>query len=239
MSVVDQIILLHDVDSKLFEINKLLGGLPGQVEELATQEENLKNSLTEKEELLKKTTVDIETSENIIATSQEKINTLKDKLTDGSISTNKEYDAMMETIDYEKNLVSEKETELLTLMESKDTLSKEIEEDKSNLDTLIQDLASKKEALESKLSEVSDEKNSLEEERNNIIKNIDDSILAQYQIIYDARNGVAVSEILDDSCGECGSFIPAQIVNEALAKQVVFCGNCGRFLYKYKSEEIN
>ncbi|MED5269031.1 MAG: hypothetical protein VYE63_02390, partial [Candidatus Neomarinimicrobiota bacterium] len=225
MSVVDQIILLHDVDSKLFEINKLLGGLPGQVEELTTQEENLKNSLVEKEELLKKTTVDIETSENIIATSQEKINTLKDKLTDGSISTNKEYDAMMETIDYEKNLVSEKETELLRLMETKDTLSKEIEEDKSNLDTLIQDLASKKEALESKLSEVSDEKSSLEEERNNIIKNIDDSILAQYQTIYEARNGVAVAEILDDSCGECGSFIPAQLVNEALAKHVVFCGN--------------
>ena len=236
MSVVDQIILLHDVDSKLFEINKLLGGLPGQVEELTTQEENLKNSLVEKEELLKKTTVDIETSENIIATSQEKINTLKDKLTDGSISTNKEYDAMMETIDYEKNLVSEKETELLTLMETKDTLSKEIEEDKSNLDTLIQDLASKKETLESKLSEVSDEKNSLEEERNNIIKNIDDNILAQYQTIYEARNGVAVAEILDDSCGECGSFIPAQLVNEALAKQVVFCGNCGRFVYQSTSE---
>ena len=236
MSVVNQIILLHDVDSKLFEINKLLGGLPGQVEELTTQEENLKNSLAEKEELLKKTTVDIETSENIIATSQEKINTLKDKLTDGSISTNKEYDAMMETIDYEKNLVSEKETELLTLMETKDTLSKEIEEDKSNLDTLIQDLASKKEALESKLSEVSDEKHSLEEERNNIIKNIDDSILAQYQTIYEARNGVAVAEILDDSCGECGSFIPAQLVNEALAKQVVFCGNCGRFVYQSTSE---
>ncbi len=236
MSVVDQIILLHDVDSKLFEINKLLGDLPGQVEELTAQEKNLKNSLVEKEELLKKTIVDIETSENIIATSQEKINILKDKLTDGSISTNKEYDAMMETIDYEKNLVSEKETELLTLMETKDTLSKEIEEDKSNLDTLIQDLASKKEALESKLSEVSDEKNSLEEERNNIIKNIDDSILAQYQTIYEARNGVAVAEILDDSCGECGSFIPAQLVNEALAKQVVFCGNCGRFVYQSTSE---
>ena len=236
MSVVDQIILLHDVDSKLFEINKLLGGLPGQVEELATKEENLKNSLVEKEELLKKTIVDIETSENLIATSQEKINTLKDKLTDGSISTNKEYDAMMETIDYEKNLVSEKETELLTLMEAKDTLSQEIEEDKSNLDTLIEDLASKKKSLESKLSEVSDEKNSLEEERNNIIKNVDDTILAQYQTIYEARNGVAVAEILDGSCGECGSFIPPQLVNEALEKQVVFCGNCGRFVYQSNSE---
>ena len=236
MSVVDQIILLHDVDNKLFEINKLLGNLPVQVEELSNQEKNLKNSLTEKEELLKKTTIDIRTAENIIATSQEEINTLKDKLTDGSISTNKEYDAMMETIDYKKNLVNEKETELLTLMELKENLSKEIEEDKSNLDTLIEDLESKKQSLESKLSEVSDEKNSLEEERNNIIKNIDDSLLSQYQTIYEARNGVAVAEILDDSCGECGSFIPAQLVNEALAKQVVFCGNCGRFVYQSNSE---
>ena len=236
MSVVDQIILLHDVDSKLFEINKLLGDLPSQVEELTTQEENLKNSLAEKEELLKKTIVDIETSENIIATSQEKVNTLKDKLIDGSISTNKEYDAMMETIDYEKNLISEKETELLTLMELKENLSKEIEEDKSNLDTLIQDLISKKQSLESKLSEVSDEKNALEKERNSIIDNIDENTLAQYRTIYEARKGVAVAEILDDSCGECGAFIPAQIVNEALAKQVVFCGNCGRFLYSTDSE---
>ena len=108
MSVVDQIILLHDVDSKLFEINKLLGDLPSQVEELTAQEENLKNSLSEKEELLKKTIVDIETTENIIATSEDKINALKDKLTDGSISTNKEYDAMMETIDYEKILLVKK-----------------------------------------------------------------------------------------------------------------------------------
>ena len=49
MSTVDQIILLHDIDSKLFEINKLLGGLPTQVEELIQQEETLKNSLSEKE----------------------------------------------------------------------------------------------------------------------------------------------------------------------------------------------
>ena len=53
MSTVDQIILLHDIDSKLFEINKLLGGLPTQVEELIQQEETLKNSLSEKENLLK------------------------------------------------------------------------------------------------------------------------------------------------------------------------------------------
>jgi len=231
MSTVDQIILLHDIDSKLFEINKLLGGLPTQVEELIQQEENLKNSLLEKEDLLKTTTVDIQTIETLIATAQEKVNTLKDKLTDGSISTNKEYDAMMDSIDYEKNLINEKETELLMLMETKDTLSKEIEEDKTNLDTLIDDLSTKKKALESKLAEVSEEKNALDIERANIVQGIDSYVLSQYDIIYKARNGVAVAAVLDNSCEACGALVPAQLVNEALAKQVVFCSNCGRFLF--------
>ena len=236
MSIVDQIILLHDIDSKLFEINKLLGGLPTQVEELTQQQEALKNSLLEKENSLKTTTVDIQTSETLIATAQEKVNTLKDRLTDGSISTNKEYDAMMDSIDYEKNLVGEKETELLTFMETKDTLSKEIEEDKTNLDTLIEDLSTKKKALEAKLSEVSEEKNALDIERANIVQGIDSNVLSQYDVIYEARNGVALAAVLDNNCEVCGAFVPAQLVNEALAKQVVFCSNCGRFLYKSKSE---
>ena len=236
MSIVDQIILLHDIDSKLFEINKLLGGLPTQVEELTQQQEALKNSLLEKENSLKTTTVDIQTSETLIATAQEKVNTLKDRLTDGSISTNKEYDAMMDSIDYEKNLVSEKETELLTLMETKDTLSKEIEEDKTNLDTLIEDLNTKKKALESKLAEVSEEKSALDIERANIVQGIDSNVLSQYDVIYEARNGVALAAVLDNNCEACGAFVPAQLVNEALAKQVVFCSNCGRFLYKSESE---
>ena len=236
MSIVDQIILLHDIDSKLFEINKLLGGLPTQVEELTQQQEALKNSLLEKENSLKITIVDIQTSDTLIATAQEKVNTLKDRLTDGSISTNKEYDAMMDSIDYEKNLVGEKETELLTLMETKDTLSKEIEEDKTNLDTLIEDLSTKKKALEAKLAEVSEEKNALDIERANIVQGIDSNVLSQYDVIYEARNGVALAAVLDNNCEACGAFVPAQLVNEALAKQVVFCSNCGRFLYKSESE---
>ncbi|GIT66370.1 MAG: hypothetical protein Ct9H300mP24_7480 [Candidatus Neomarinimicrobiota bacterium] len=55
----------------------------------------------------------MQTSETFIATAQEKVNTLKDRLTDGSISTNKEYDAMMDSIDYEKNLVVRKKLNFL------------------------------------------------------------------------------------------------------------------------------
>ena len=157
MAVIDQIILLQDVDNKLFEINKLLGDLPKQVQELTDQEEATTKSLADKEELLKSTSVDIQTSETLIATTENKVNSLKDKLIDGSISNNKEYDAMMDTIDFEKNIIFEKENELLVLMETKENLSKEIDEDKAALDGIIKELNDKKDDLNVKMEEVSEE----------------------------------------------------------------------------------
>ena len=232
MAVIDQIILLQDVDNKLFEINKLLGDLPNQVQELTDQQEYTTQSLADKEELLKTTSVDIQTSETLIATTQEKVNTLKDKLIDGSISNNKEYDAMMDTIDFEKNIIFEKENELLVLMETKENLSKEIDEDKAALDGIIEQLNTKKESLNKKVDDVSEEKNALAKERDSIVVGIDADTLDQYVQIYEARSGVACSEILDNNCEGCGGYIPPQIVNEALAKSIVNCGTCSRFLHK-------
>ena len=232
MTQISQIILLQEIDNKLFELNKLLGGLPSKVQELEHQEQNFKESLQHNEIDLKSTTINIEKLETIIASANQKINLLKNKLIDGSISNNREYDAMMETIDFEKNQLSSNESEIILVMEKKESLIKEIEEQKSSLESIIEELNSKKESLNKKMAEVADEKNALDAERDQIILKIDSSTLEQYSKIYAARDGVACSEILDSSCEGCGAFIPPQILNEALAKEIVFCGSCSRFLYK-------
>ncbi len=232
MSLINQIILLQEVDNKLFEIEKLLGDLPSKVEELVENENNVKLSLQNKENELKEISVTISSNETLVASTSEKINSLKDKLIDGSISTNKEYDAMMETIDFEKNLLSEKENELIELMSKKEDLSKEIEEEKSSLDGIISELNAKKDTLNAKMQEVSEEQNALKSERESVVQNIDSDTMSKYAEIYEARKGLVIAEILDNSCEGCGAYIPPQIVNEALAKEIVFCGTCSRFLYK-------
>ena len=237
MSIINQIILLQDVDNKLFEIEKLLGDLPSKVDGLSIEEESVKSSLKNKEEDLKNTIVLISTNETLVQTTYQRISALKDKLVDGSIKTNKEYDAMMETIDFEKNLLNDKENELIDLISKKEVLFKEIEEDKSALDGIINELKSKKEDLNLKMEEVSEEQNALKFERSNIVKDITDDTLEKYSQIYEARKGVACSEIIDNKCEGCGAYIPPQIVNEALAKAIVNCGTCSRFLFKYSSDE--
>ena len=224
MSLISQIILLQEVDNKLFEIKKLLGDLPSKVEELTEKEDSFKLSLENKENELKETSVSISSNETLVDTTSGKINTLKDKLIDGSISTNKEYDAMMETIDFEKNLLSEKENELIELMSKKEELTKEIEQDTSALDGIITELNSKKDALNAKMQEVSEEQNALKSERESVAKNIDSDTMSKYVEIYKARKGLVVAEILDNSCEGCGAMVPPQSVNEALSQNIVFCG---------------
>jgi len=53
MSLINQIILLQEVDNKLFEIKKLLGDLPTKVEDLIQNEEGVKASLQNKKKELK------------------------------------------------------------------------------------------------------------------------------------------------------------------------------------------
>ena len=66
MSLINQIILLQEVDNKLFEIEKLLGDLPSKVEELTQNEDNVKTSLQNKENELKETSVLISTNETLV-----------------------------------------------------------------------------------------------------------------------------------------------------------------------------
>ena len=228
---------MQDVDNKLFEINKLLGNLPTKVKELTEKEDSVKISLANKENDLKDNTVLISTNETLVQTTSDKINSLKDKLIDGSISSNKEYDAMMETIDFEKNLLDEKESELIDQMTKKENLSKEIDEDKASLDGIIAELNSKKDDLNIKMEEVSEENNALKIERDNIANDIPEDIMETYMQIYSARGGVACAEILDNNCEGCGAYIPPQLVNEALSKELVNCGTCSRFLYKSLIED--
>ena len=69
-------------------------------------------------------------------------------------------------------------------------------------------------------------------ERESVAQNIDSDTMSKYAEIYEARKGLVVAEILDNSCEGCGAMVPPQSINEALSQNIVFCGNCSRFLFK-------
>ena len=90
---------------------------------------------------------------------------------------------MMETIDFEKNVLTEKENELINLMSKKEELSKEIEKNKSSLDGIITELNAKKDTLNAKMQEVSEEQNALKSERESVAQDIDSNTMSKYTAV--------------------------------------------------------
>ena len=226
----EKLIELQGIDTKLRDLNDLLGDLPSRVEELDQQEESIKNSLVEQKDRLKELEVEMHKRDVSIAQINDKINKFKDQLF--LVTNNKQYDALMLEIDHLKEQRANNETESIAFLEEKETLTESVESMESGLGELSQNLRVRREKLETAISQSAEEKSSLEQQRTEQVNGIDLNIVSVYDRVMKAKDGLAVVHLSDSSCGGCGARIPAQTITEVRAKIVMHrCDVCGRFLY--------
>ncbi len=226
----EKLIELQGIDTKLRDLNDLLGDLPSRVEELDQQEESIKNSLVKQKDRLKELEVEMHKRDVSIAQINDKINKFKDQLF--LVTNNKQYDALMLEIDHLKEQRATNETESIAFLEEKETLTESVESMESGLGELSQNLRVRREKLETAISQSAEEKSSLEQQRTEQVNGIDLNIVSVYDRVMKAKDGLAVVHLSDSSCGGCGARIPAQTITEVRAKIVMHrCDVCGRFLY--------
>ena len=230
MTLIHKLVELQTIDTKLKDINDLLGDLPSRVKELDQQEDTIKANLEKDQTRLKELEVKLHRAEVRITEINDKINKYKDQLF--LVTNNKQYDALMHEIDHLKEERVSNESESLSFMEEKETLINSINEMAAELEILTQDLSSRREKLESAISESADEKSNLEQNRAEQVSQIDAKFISEYDRVLAARDGLAVVNLSGGACGGCGAYIPAQIVTEIRGNIVMHrCDVCGRFLY--------
>jgi predicted nucleic acid-binding Zn-ribbon protein len=230
MTLIHKLVELQTIDTKLKDINDLLGDLPSRVKELDQQEDTIKANLEKSQIRLKELEVKLHRTEVRIAEINDKINKYKDQLF--LVTNNKQYDALMHEIDHLKEERVSNESESLSFMEEKETLINSVNEMATELEILTQDLSSRREKLESAISESADEKSNLEQNRAEQVSQIDAKFISEYDRVLAARDGLAVVNLSGGACGGCGAYIPAQIVAEIRGNIVLHrCDVCGRFLY--------
>ena len=226
----EKLIELQGIDTKLRDLNDLLGDLPSKVDELNQQEESIKNSLVENKERMKKLEVESHKGEVRIAEINDKVNKLKDQLF--LVTNNKQYDALMHEMDHMKGERTTIETETFSFLEEKETLTESVETMESELGSLSNDLTVRREKLESAISDSAEEKSILEQQRSERVNGIDLNTVSIYNRVFEARDGLAVVNLSGNGCGGCGAHIPMQKVTEIRANTVIHrCDVCGRFLY--------
>ena len=86
--------------------------------------------------------------------------------------------------------------------------------------------------LSKELSILMDAISRLHIERMAVIQTIDKEDLARYETLLSNRRGLAVSKIIDNTCGACGSTLtPAMIQAAQSPNQIVQCHSCYRIIY--------
>ena len=228
-----RLVELQDIDSQLEDLNSLLGDLPKMVDELNEKENSLKDRVEADKVTLKEINLNSSKSEKVNSGIQEKINKLTDQLF--LVTNNKQYDALTNEIEHLKEQKKENEELLISNLEEKETLEKNINENEASLEELKTDLDVRRNKLDEALSETADEKAALENSRKKQVTEIDDSTMQVYNKVISARSGIAVVPLSGNSCGGCGAALPLQMVSEIRAGDLHNCQNCGRFVYNKKN----
>ena len=230
MLEVTQLVELQAVDTQLQDLNELLGDLPKKVDKLRLEEESLINAVDKGNNRLKEIELALNKAEHHMAEIKQKIDKLKDQLS--LVTSNKQYDALTQEIEYLKEAVNEAELEDLELEEEKESLQNDLQEKEEDLESLSKDLRIRRGRLENLIAESADKKSELEKEREEKSIHIDPSVLGRYVRIRDARDGLAVVTIDRNSCSGCGFVVPPQTVSVIRKKTLLYnCDVCSRFLY--------
>ena len=228
-----RLVELQNIDSQLEDLNSLLGDLPKMVDELNEKENNLKDRVEADKVSLKEINLNSSKSEKLNSDIQEKINKLTDQLF--LVTNNKQYDALTNEIEHLKEQKKENEELLISNLEEKETLEKNINENEVSLEELKTDLDVRRHKLDEALSETADEKAALEDSRKKQITEIDDTTMLVYNKVISARSGIAVVPLSGNSCGGCGAALPLQMVSEIRSGDLHNCQSCGRFVYNKKN----
>ena len=230
---ITRLVELQDIDYQLEDLNSLLGDLPKMVDELNEKENSLKDRVEADKVTLKEINLNSSKSEKVNSDIQEKINKLTDQLF--LVTNNKQYDALTNEIEHLKEQKKENEELLISNLEEKETLEKNINENEASLEKLKTDLGVRRNKLDEALSETADEKAALENSRKKQVTEIDDNTMQVYNKVISARSGIAVVPLSGNSCGGCGAALPLQMVSEIRAGDLHNCQSCGRFVYNKKN----
>ena len=155
------------------------------------------------------------------------------------VKTNKEYQAGLHEVETIKQAISSTEDGILSGMDELENAAAAVSRAQAELDRARQRCQDRQQSvaleLATRLEEIEAQKN----RRDDIIAQLQPDLLASYQRLLQARNGIAVTLAEDEQCLGCSMHIPPQVYNEAVfGETLVQCPHCRRILYVAHDEPV-
>ncbi len=148
------------------------------------------------------------------------------------VKTNKEYQALLKEIEWAKELNSQREEEIIKILEEIDQLKENYESIMEKAQKETEQIKEQIEKVKMQMAQVEKDIAQWQHNREEIIKELDPQLLKRYNIIKEKRDGIAIVLVKNEACQGCYVNIPPQMYNEVQKNmEIILCPNCNRILY--------
>ena len=222
---------LHELHLKLQEVNEELATGPKQIKAREKRVEKAKQQVADREAELKAARTLADQKNLDLKTREAKVADLSAKL--NQATSNKEFDAIKSQIAADEAASSVLEDESLEAMERVDATIELLAADNALVSEAEKTLADYK-------ADFSERKKQLDAKAIELAESIKQSetvipggpMREKYQRLVVNTGADAMAEMADGVCSGCYTQIPMQNQVRLNQSEIVFCGSCGRLLYK-------
>jgi len=221
---------LQEIDLQIKQVKEEISQIPRKIKEwkgeLVEREEKIKELKKKREELIiqgKEKELELGSKEEITKKYQGQLYTTK---------TNKEYSSLLHEIEETKRVSSQMEDEILMSMEKIEVEEESIRKESKELEEKSKEIEIEEQKENKRLKGLEENLKDKQAERNKFIPGIDNTLLAKYERIFQAKGGVALVPVIGGSCGGCHVQLTPQ--NVQIVKQggkPTICEGCARILY--------
>ncbi len=148
------------------------------------------------------------------------------------VQTGREQTALLKEIEDAKKSAKDNEDKIVAIMESIETLTAQIDEEKNMLKGEKKLVAEETEKVRSTIESINKGKKEKDKVRATQASAIKGSLLKKYDTLRTRRNGLAVINVVDGVCQGCYMALPPQKFNMLLKGDQIFdCPTCQRLIY--------
>ncbi len=221
---------LQIIDTEIFALKAEKAAKPQEIKVLTDAFEEKKQCLAD----IEKKSLDIQKQkkdkELELGTKDEAAKKLQTQLF--SLKTNKEYQAMLQQIKDAKADASVIEDAILECLDQIDKVKIELEEAKKKVAEEEKAYNQEKKKVDDRVRAIDTRLSELNAQRSQVLPEIEEKILAQYERILNNRDGLAIVSVKDNTCLGCNMFVPPQVINLIrMYERMITCEVCNRILY--------
>jgi hypothetical protein len=227
---IELLIELQEKEAKAARVQSGLDELPAKIEQIASGLKAFEDAINIKKESLADLKKEYRSYDAEIKANSARIAKREEQLR--SVTTNKEYQAILKEIEEIKKADSRMENDTIACLEKIDTAETEVQEKEKEFLDLENAVNQQKAVFE---ADADSERRSLDEllaKRDELAAKIDPELIKQYDFIKSYARNIAIVRVKDCICLGCNMNIPPQMYNELHREgELRTCPHCHRMLY--------